>query len=313
MPNRDTVRQRTRTEWERDLASPPPWLWDSAAPYFTYLQAHQDNNSFYWGCRLAVTGSASAMKKNLFPWEQVRYEKEHYPWSHESQTLDPDKKAILLGLAEAAIIREGSTFDMFLACWLWNMMLALLENGDTPSPDHETTFSEIIEDHKVPPRGRMLRCFAGESHLRRSKHVERYPRPNRTHQFPAANAWNAIVLWHEVRHRIIHRGSMIDRTFFTDDRQLLETWQRICEEKGSSTVLKEGQRLALEGKHVTACLANYKAAATALRFVLINFSGEKRGHSDAPQPFQNRKKRPPGTVVEVPGLFFTTETKIVLR
>lgn len=307
------MKDLTLSDWQGILGSPPPWVWDSAAPYFRYIGAQEDNNRFYWGCRLAVTAAAIGMKSDDFPWKQVEYETEHYPWFTESKTFDPDSEQILTALAEATIVREGSNFDMFLACWLWNMMLSLVDQGVKPGSEHERAFKDVIVDHKVPLRGVMLRCFTDvEPVLRKAQHRERERERRRAYSFPATDAWNAIELWHSVRHCIVHKDSVVDGEFLKNS-MLVATWGRIGEEKQSPAGLREGQRLPLGNKQVTACLANYKMAAKALRNVLVAFSGEKRGHSDAPGADKKRGKRLPGTVVELPRLLLNGTAKVVVR
>jgi len=299
-------------DWDHILASPPHWLWDSAAPYFTYLDAHRLNNIFYWGCRLGVQSAAEQMKGENFPWRFTQYETQHYPWSEE-KTLGPDKAAILLALAQAAIVREGSNFDMFLACWMWNMMLALRENGNTPTDKQSVVFDQIVKKKRVPTRGQMLAAFEeAPAHLMSASRRERSPRPRFRYKIPEASSWDAITLWHNVRHRIMHMDGLVDRSFLADT-DLVRTWERLCADKGIASRLIEGQTFPLEARHVTACFTNYKVAAKALRDLLITFSGQKRGHIDAPGPFLDRKGLPPGTVVDVPCLSLRTKKKAILR
>ncbi len=304
-------KERPAFDWNNILDNPPPWIWDSAAPLPIFYQAHRDNNRMYWGARLSLK-LASRELIHLAPrdetWKGIKDETESYNGRRgfDPQHLERDKKTLRRLLAQAAIVKEASDFELFLGCWVWNMLLEMVgKKNQRPTTKHERLFSRIVDQHKMPTRDEVLRAFpqAKEAlnQAARRKSAPWLKDDQGTESSPSA--WDVTEMWQEVRNRLVHKNGIVDKEFINS--QYHKTWIAVCADKKGTAPLLLDSPFPLEQRHVEICFTNYDVAASALKKLLVTYSEERRGHIDAPGKDQKRTDIPCGT--KVPNLFFQKE------
>jgi len=197
------------------------------------------------------------------------------------------KQAVSL-IREWTVLKDVANFELFMASWCLNYLLARLEGQSALGPG-ESRLAELMSPihggrvrrsdgvyiHKLPPFPYILTLLPGEivEPLRLLEYRDEGPE--------AMAALEVVFFWREFRNHCVHRGRVVSHAFRQANSAYWEHLRR-CYPQSSTVPLRVGRALALTHRvGSSARLAHYQVAEH-LNTVLFELTDGKRGHRNAP-------------------------------
>lgn len=288
----------------------PPYIWDTRAPFSTFIHCHKVEAQQYWVNILSLNllrlqgeqqQRESEDARVLFKqfgmfWELYRKSYGKVSVKKEAEYITPTASNLLQNLkqveshlTEFAIVSHFGAFEQFMNCWAINMLLTKIEQAEKKghniywSNELEKLYQGYYPNGKVPTIANILRAFPeAEYDLKRLPHP--YLNPETKEELsevlkPNVNAYKAITFWREWRNLFVHYQGVIQKGFY--DKHI-SFWESLRSDYNTLPKLRLNERIKLDFPIYRTYTATIYKSAHALRDILCNESNERRGHVLAP-------------------------------
>lgn len=298
----------------------PPEIWDTRSPLIQLNRMTHDLGQAYWSTLLALSVVRDACKRTDPPtdgrsafahrdnsafrrtWEQfARSFPSNFDGTRSPITAKHLRKSVKLAIpaiTEHAIVKSSSLFESFAQCWALNYLLARLEASQRPTKRELTLireFSPLTSGH-VPGWPRIVHAIPLLKHeLSRISHVKVDPRTGATADAPLSeelNAFAVISFWRKWRNALVHGSGDVTPAFWDEHATI---WTALCAIVPSAR-LGVGRKLPLNENIYRSVASVHAHAARRMRVVLMDASGDHRGHVLAPGPRWPAHRLPPEKV-----------------
>ncbi len=305
-----------------DIVIRPSGVWDTRSPLIQFNRHNHDLNQAYYSTLLAVTGVQSAgndlgpstAASELFPHQKShsvarrawpafkRSFPSQFDGSRRLLTVEDVQKTTRLSIAaitEHAIVKYGALFETFAQCWALNYLLARLESGEGLTQKERSLIHEFspVQSTRVPGWPAIFKAIPRiRTELNQVPHLKTDPRtgePVDAPLTPALNAFTVIGFWREWRNSLVHRSGIVSTWFFNEHGPV---WDELQDLAPTNKGLDIGHKLPLDDSTFRAVAAVHARAAKSLRDILVEVSGERRGHVLAPKPSWKSGRMPPEMV-----------------
>jgi hypothetical protein len=291
-------------------------VWNSRAPFNNYFQINRSINRIKSISSLAIY---DAMNRNPVDLEtaktvkqvfnrvrkdgiqQVSIHVRSYRRSYQGQDGDTlsrpniqdmhsDCAEALQFIQESSIVKIASAFESYVQCWGLNMILSFLECPSKTSKLSEKENNLLLR--MLPFSGRPLPStidiiIAIDPALTKLSSLPTVTKKGKEYDVlvetdPNLNVFNAIKFWREYRNLCVHNGGLVTTRFFNRNAKFFE------QSMGDLDKLKLEVRRPLPFHDVLfqRMASIHYTAALALSQELINVSGERRGHLNAPGKYK---------------------------
>ena len=296
------------------LHNPSSAIWDSRAPYATFLEKHERINQSYRLTRIAYRlmeatcaglPPDSSLTDVLVPLLAGRGNKQDI---RKYESRSPHIKNVLDDLTrqytlvdETVMLRNTSLFEAYSLSWCCNMLLATLENNYDLSREQKEITVCVVQKGRLPfPRrvsGKNGRFYANglsqiihafpkvRNRLTITPRRKKHPQTQRKEP-PAYNEVNAlevIEFWQDVRNLVIHNERIVTDGFV---KKRSAIWDVLRSDLSYVPPIRVNHPLPLNTPLIAASLTTHALLAREMRDVLIQYSRERRGHVFAPGPFR---------------------------
>jgi hypothetical protein len=309
-----------------DIVIRPSGVWDTRAPLFQYIVHHRSENQLYYALVLGISRliydardfepheSASQffqpkqtgrMAKRA--WASYR---NSFPQIEDGHRPEPTVQHALISLnstlpsvTEYAIVSYCGLFETYIQCWALNYLLAKLECADRWTPQESRLASRFSPLSSTPLPSFYQICDGIpiiKEELRQVPHVLADPTTGKTIDapiLPHLNAYETVSFWRDWRNLLVHGSGIVNSRFHN---RHAEFW---CEFKQVFPHIPDfriGKRLSLNDGTFRALTTAHYRAARALRNVLVDASGSRRGHVRAPGPTSESGRVSPEEVPDRP-------------
>lgn len=299
----------------------PAGVWDSRAPFHTYLPLHREHLRTY----TVLTQSIQKIRAECAQRPSERLSRAFFAAKKGGQLSDkmwytyvrsrhvadatpprpPTLEQVRNDLGTAfwrltawAIISYSAMFETYVQCWFLNYALSKLEGGTLLTPGEASTtrrLSPLGERIILPSFSRIVRTVAPlNSGLRSLAHIRTDPGTGKEVTAPVSerlNALRTIEFWRDYRNLLVHSSGMTSRRFFDRENEFVEELRSLMPEVPPLTV---GHLIRLRDDSFRAMTSVHYNAAVWMNDELTKLSGGRRGHPFAPsQP-------PPDPWTDVP-------------
>jgi hypothetical protein len=307
------------------MADLPPNVWDSRAPYATFLEYHKSLNRFLRVTRAsyAIAEDVATRLRDDQPVEALqpaaigepRNSPAHHDFKHlrksycntvgDFRNFIPDEER---ALHNAVAISAISVFESFSFCWIANM---LLDCAATDRLDQVTKWQALARGmlEGRTPNGTLhdlLGRFPGaQERLSSVPPVKHDPATRKAVVEVSRFEQGALIyseLWRRIRNCLVHRHGRVDEAFVSKNRL---AWARLREDIRGVPPLVPNSAIDLSPGLLAACLTVHDQLAKAMRDWLRHYSEERRGHVFAPGPYRGALK--PEEMPPIPPLVLTEE------
>jgi hypothetical protein len=297
-----------------ELRTPHSVVWNSRAPYASFLEYHEHLNNHYRTTSLAYSHIREIISK--LPQERLLIE----ALAHLN-AKQRDKQAIQkiaatcerVGdleeklryqyeiLDQSLLVQISSLFEAFSICWSCNMLLATLENGDQLTYEQSELVHWVAKKGRTPPPRQIavnngpwiggltqiINAFPSfRSQLEGTSRRIKDPRTKRAEVSPCnpdVGALRVIEFWQDFRNLVVHSRRIVTREFH---KKHSHVWGLLRSDLQHVPRLMIGYPVPLNAALVTASFTTHQVLAKAMRDMLIKYSKEKRGHVFSPGPFR---------------------------
>ena len=187
-------------------------------------------------------------------------------------------------ITEHAIIKSSSLFESYAQCWALNYILARLETPAQLTAGELTLareFSPLTSKH-LPGWPKIVRSIPLlETELKSISHVKVDPRTGAIANAPLSNQLDALVVisfWRDWRNALVHRSGYVTKAFVAEHAAV---WKALCAIVPSGR-LRVGQALPVNERIYRSVEIVHTHTARRMRTILMDMSGDRRGHVLAP-------------------------------
>lgn len=298
----------------------PPEVWDTRSPLIQLNRLTHDLGQAYWSTLLALSVVRDASKRADPPadgrsafahrdnspfrrtWEQfTRSFPSNFDGTRSAITAKHVHKSVKLAgaaISEHSIVKSSAQFESFAQCWALNYILARLESSQRLTKGQLALIREFspLTSRHVPGWPRMVHVIPLlKSELETISHVRVDPRTGATANGPLSEQLNAFVVisfWRKWRNTLVHGSGSVTPEFWDQNAAI---WSALCEIVPSAR-LGVGRKLPLNEYIYRSVASVHAHAARRMRTVLMDVSGDRRGHVLAPGPRWPSDRLPPDKV-----------------
>jgi hypothetical protein len=317
-----------------------PIIWDSRAPYASFLKKHERLNKYYRITRVAYDrlektcldiddpdSSLDILESDIARQETLRDLKKLQKVTKRIGDLESELKHQKDAFEESILVKISSLFEAFVKCWGCNMLLAEIDQNASLSNDQESLLIDLIEKGRIPSTTKDRGWKTGISQI-----IDAFPSvvsslemaPRMCFNYATGKevkvasskdegALRIVNFWQAFRNQVVHSDRIADRQF---RQRNLPTWE-ILKSDLNHTVdrfcfdLEENKEIPLNEMMVTLSFATHASLAKTMQSELIEYSNDKRGHAFAPNPYRGRV--PPEEMPSIlPGLLLPGERSYTL-
>lgn len=284
------------------LRQPNRVIWNSRAPYATFLPKHKRINRFYRVTRLAYRLAGHACS-TLSPDDSVinatalfnnqRGKKDIKKLALVSERVSDllyDLQSQYEVLDEYILIMNSSLFEAFTFCWYTNMLLATLENNKTLNKE-QLNLVKCVGTGRFPQLSLRQVIDAFPNVLKEVEKVPRKLKDPKTRKEETLSrgsnygALKVVLFWRNFRNLVVHSNRLVTEKFYNDNN---DVWEVLRSDFRGIPLLRKNQPVPLDVVLVTASFTSHQVLAQKMRDVLIDFSSQRRGHVKAPGPFEGK-------------------------
>lgn len=198
-------------------------------------------------------------------------------------TIASDLAPALYAVRESTLVRWSSIFETFVQCWALNMLLAVLENGQTMSR-HQLRIARWlspVHTPRTPPPSvpRILDAFPDVAKiLDQLPHITTDPSSRALVNVPVHSeltALRVILFWREFRNLLVHRNGRLPAAFCERWRCLFDELRRPYAE--FMRPLEPTHRVQLPSMIVPAYATTHNKVAKRMNEILTSSASERRG------------------------------------
>jgi len=289
----------------------PSGMWDSRAPFHTYLFHHRNRLRTYGALTLGIqrlrveaeATPAEPLSRKFFRVKQGGHLSDK-AWRLYTKSFattpngDPERPTLQQVFDDLAncfwattawsVVDYAGLFEVFGLSWLLNYLLARLESGAALTRDELRLASQISPLRKrlvLPPFPTIVSAIPMlEDGLKALPHVRTDPRTSQEVSTPITETLNALrtlEFWRDYRNLFVHHAGMVSLRFAGKHRAFVEDLRSLMPEIPSLAV---GQRIQLRDDSFRAMSSVHYRAAQWMNEQLVALSGGRRGHPFAPSP-----------------------------
>ncbi len=192
------------------------------------------------------------------------------------QQVAADAEGVILVARQAAIIRFVSTFEVYMACWTLNILLAKLETG-CGWTDKEREVAAALSPVHAPKRPlRISELLRGLPEIREALDSSAvFDRSLVSGELidVGVSFWSAMSFWIDLRNLLVHRGGWVSTSFA---HRYADTWARVLGRVPTARLIV-GARVSTPQVMVDRAGFCAYRAARVLNQVLSDESGGRRG------------------------------------
>lgn len=291
-----------------DIVIRPSGVWDTRAPFNTFLRHHNHINDVFHSLNLVIgwtslqvhlAGAEMPARQFLVVKRLPKVHALSFPSYQTTLTSGPEKRTptaadirrsmqrALPSITHQALVSLSATFETFCQCWALNMLLSSLERS-IPWTGAQRTLAKrcwpIGDNRHFPSMHDIVRAFPVlRDELSALPHIFKHPTtkaPVIAPLTPRLSSYAAVLFWRDWRNVLVHGGGMVSEHFANKHRAFLHEARQTFP-IGDMVV---GQVLPLKHASFRAAATVHYRAAHRLREVLADYSQSRRGHLAAPGP-----------------------------
>ena len=307
-------------------------IWDSRAPYATYLRSHQHLNGFFrvTRCAYALGRDAANGRSADEPVERLMPDRPRRRRDGPSFDFAALKRCDChtIGafasrfdeledtLHRSILVMEVSLFESYVVCWAANMLLTAAETGHLGQiPSLGAIVDRLLDKGRLPEAGGVVALLQSFPDAKRRLRTEA-PRKldeemTRVRPLPrkGGDVLTLMEAWRILRNHVVHGDAPVTAALA---RNLAPIWDELHDRNYDGLPrLTVGTRLCLTPNLAVAALSVFGVFARVLWTHLLKYSAEKRGHANAPGPFLGPRR--PEDMPSDPPLLLPGEERLVTQ
>jgi hypothetical protein len=310
-----------------DMVIRPSGVWNTRAPFHSFLQEYKAANRVYalsvlaasrvrrdlehptrqpFSVRKYFSPSDGGLRRDAWAWHYYRsaFSKDLMaggaPPTPTRDQVCENLEGVIGAARRATLIRLATLFEMYTQCWTLNYLLARLETNMLWTNEERflaNALSPVHGKEQIPSVSVVFRCLP---ELRRAlqslppyfsdpKTKERLVKPLSA----IVTSFSAVHFWIDLRNIIVHKFGLLPRGFCL---KYAEFWNAFRMAYPFLPELKAMQRVLIYHEMVQSMALAVYRSALCMSDELERLSGERRGHPWAP----GRKPPQPVPIASIP-------------